>query len=103
MKPQEFKPTPAMQIYAYKRATLGENVTDKAIATSIGIAPETVSRWKAIDGYENWLTEQVSVFRAPILDQLEMIARSKIDDFRYWQVLAQKYGFYSCDTFKISF
>lgn len=95
---QVFKPTAAMRLYAYQRAKLGEDVTNRSIAKNIGVNAETISRWNQHEGFEQWLESQTFVFRAPILELLEQVAVSNLDDYRYWEAMAKKYGFITGDA-----
>ena len=95
IKHQEFRPTPAMFLYAFQRAKAGKKAKDSMISKAIGVRAETISRWKHINGFEEWLEEQVASYRAPILALLEQVALDKIraGDFRFWQSIGKKYGF----------
>lgn len=93
IKPQIFKPKPAHQLYAYHRAKLGDSATEIEISKIIGVANETISRWKNIKGFNEWLEENVSSYRAPIKEMLEIVAIKNIDDYRFWEALAKKYGY----------
>lgn len=90
---QQFRPTPAMELYAYKRAKVGEDASNKSVAESIGITRETASRWKAISGFLEWLDERVACYRTPILEMLEQVALNNLDDYRYWEAMAKKFGY----------
>jgi hypothetical protein len=92
-KDQEFSPTSAMKLYAFQRSKAGEDATDKEISQKIGVRAETVSRWKSINGFSEWLEEQMSVYRAPVLELLERVALERLGEFRYWEAVANKFGF----------
>jgi hypothetical protein len=89
-----------MILYASFRAREGDDATDKSIAEKMGIAAETISRWNQISEFHVWLDDAVASARTPIVDLLELVARERISDFRFWEALAKKYGFFgsNCET-----
>lgn len=89
---QEFKPTRSMRAYAYQRAKVGDAATDVSIAEKIGMKSPSISNWKSIPGFLEWLDAQVTHYRRPIADMLEQVALDRLDDFRYWEAMAKKYG-----------
>lgn len=91
--PQGFRPTPAMHYFAFCRAKLGDSASDRVVCDKAGIRPETSSVWKRDPKYSEWLSDQVAIYRASVLDLLEQVALKNIDDFRYWEAMAQKYGY----------
>lgn len=91
--PQEFKPTPAMKLFAYYRAKDGESLKIKDICKATGVRPETYSRWRKVKGFDEWLSMEVLTLRRPIHSRLEQVALEKIHDFKFWQSLALKSGF----------
>lgn len=93
MKDQFFKPTAAMKLYAYHRSKQGENETERSLAAKIGTAPETITRWKKIKGFKDWLDSTVARYRVPIVEQLEKVALENLHDFRFWKSVAQKYNY----------
>jgi uncharacterized protein YjcR len=86
-----------MRLYAYQRAKLGDSATEVSIAEKINIRPPTISNWKTQPGFLEWLETQVSRYRAPILDLLEQVAIDRLDDYRYWEAMAKKYGLITKD------
>ncbi len=92
MENQLFQPTKAMKLYAYKRAQSGNRPSNRSLGKELGLAAETISRWKKINGFNEWLEEQISLYRSPLQDELLRIGRQNIDDFRFWNVLVEKYG-----------
>lgn len=92
-KSHEFQPTPAMELYAYQRAKLGDDATNTSIAEKVGITRETGSRWKAMPGFKDWLLERVKYYRTPILDLLEQVAIARLGEFKYWEAMAKKFGY----------
>lgn len=93
MKDQEFTPTASMRLYAYQRAKLGESASQADVAETIGVSPETVSRWKKIKGFKAWLNEELILLRAPMHDRLEQAALQRIGDWRFWRELAVRHGY----------
>lgn len=93
-KPKKFDPTPAMHLYAFQRSKLGSDATEKEIAEKIGIRNATISHWKNIAGYHEWLEEQIAVYSMPIIEMLETTALRKLDNFNYWHAMALRHGFY---------
>lgn len=93
-KDQFFIPTSAMKVYALVRAKSPAGTTDKVLAAKAGLAPETISRWKGLEGFEQWLADEMSNLGLPIILRLEQIALERADkDFRFWQILAEKYQY----------
>lgn len=92
-KGQFLKPTPLMDIYAQRKAKMGENVPQSEIAESFGIARETVYRWNNISGFKEWLEDRVAFYRTDIHERLETFANRNMDDFQYWKEMAKKYGY----------
>lgn len=92
-KGHDFRPTPAMELYAYKRAKVGEDASIKSVAESIGITRETASRWQALPGFLEWLDERVAYYRSPVLDLIEQVGISKLMEFKFWEALAIKFGY----------
>jgi hypothetical protein len=88
-----FKPTPAMELYAFQRAKLGKDVTIVEAAAATGVSRETAQRWKNQEGFLEWLDERVTYYKQPILDLLEQVARIKLSEFKYWEAIALKYGY----------
>lgn len=82
-----------MEFFAYTRAKLGDDAFDAEICRQCGIRPETSSRWKSVDGFEEWLEARIAFYRADIHKVLEQVAIKNLDDFRFWEALAKKYGF----------
>jgi hypothetical protein len=92
-KRHDFKPTPAMQLFARQRAKEGDDLSIAKIARKIGVTRETASRWQKLPKFAEWLDEQVWVYRSPILELIEAVAINRLDDFRYWEAVAKKYGY----------
>ncbi|MGE0761870.1 MAG: hypothetical protein AB7N80_01200 [Bdellovibrionales bacterium] len=90
---QVFEPTPAMKLYAYKLAKSENSKKQRVLAAEVGIATETISRWKQINGFAEWLNHQVAEINQPIIDQLEKTALENISNFRFWQALAAKHNY----------
>lgn len=86
-----------MQLYAHKRAEMGINAYQKDVADKINISPETISRWNAIDGFDEWLNATVIRYSAPISELLEQVAKEQINDFRFWEAISKKHGFIGAD------
>ena len=83
-----------MLIYAQKKAKLGDTASQAEIARSIHITPECVSLWKQKEGFEAWLEDAVSMYRAPLQEILHGVAVNRAHfDFNFWKELAIKYGF----------
>lgn len=82
-----------MEAYAFARAKMGLFATEKEISDKIKIAPETISRWKKIKGYSDWLDDAVFHAREGVHDFLDRNARKKIEegDFRFFCLTAVKY------------
>ena len=95
MKDQDFTPSSAMKLYAFQRAKLGKKAKDSQVSKLISIRPETISRWKRINGFNKWLEQQISVHLSPIQDVWTMVGTENLmkGDFRYWQELGRKHGF----------
>lgn len=93
MKDQDFKPTSAMKLYAFQKAKNGNLSKDSAISKTIGIRAETISRWKQINGFSEWLEDAVAKYQAPLAAILEQVALDNINDFRFWEALATKIGY----------
>ena len=87
-----------MRLYAFQRAKLGDSAPESAVAQSVGIARETVSRWKNVTGFSEWLDDALLSYRAPIHDLLEQVARDNLHDFRYWEAIADRFSFGSRTT-----
>jgi len=85
-----------MRLYAFERAKSGDD-SEKSIAERININPSTISVWKTEQGFLEWLESEVAVYRAPILHILEQVAVTNLEDFRFWEAMAKKYGFISKD------
>lgn len=88
-----FRPSAAQEYFAYCRAKLGDDAFDRDIANKAGIRPETSSMWKRIEGYEEWLESRVAYYRQDVNFLLEAVALKNLDDFRFWEAMAKKYGF----------
>ena len=82
-----------MKIFTFYYAKYGATRTQKALASLVGVCPETVSRWKNIEGYERLFNEEVAQLRQPIHDRLEMVALRNIENPKIWQLMAEKHGF----------
>jgi DNA-binding SARP family transcriptional activator len=93
-KDQEFSPTPAMKLYAYQRAKNGKKAKDSKLSRLVGVTPETVCRWKKINGFMEWLDHEIAYYSAPIMAVLEQKALEKIKegDFRYWSEMFKMYS-----------
>lgn len=98
----QFQPTPAMRIYAIALSKLGNDTTDREIGKKIGIAPETISRWKKKSGFSQWLEEELCLLRVPIHFLLESVARQNLNKFSYWEALAAKHEYLSPSVFEFS-
>lgn len=94
---QGFRATPAQKLYAAVRAVAGDDETQRALAARAGVSEETVSRWKQERGFAEWLMSSVARHRAPILELLRQVAIDNVDDYRFWEALAYKYGFLNRD------
>lgn len=92
-----FKPSAAQEYYAYCRAKLGDDAFDKAVAAKAGIRPETSSIWKQQEGYLEWLEMRVAYYRQDVNFLLEAVALKNLDDFRFWDAMAKKFGFVNDD------
>jgi hypothetical protein len=91
---KDFEPSAGQELYAYLRARHGDDETQKALAALMHVTPPLISKWKALQGFNDWLTERVAYYRTDIHELLEQTARRKLaEDFRYWQAMALKYGF----------
>lgn len=88
-----FKPTPAMQLFAFQIARLGKDASITEAAERVGVSRQVTYRWREREGFFEWLEEQVEVYRSPILEMIEQVAIKNLDDFRYWEAMALKYGF----------
>lgn len=93
----EFEPTPAMRLFAYQRAKLGDEATIAAVAAKSSVTRETASRWQNVKGYPEWLEGQVAAHRAPILERLDQVANERLDDFRFWEAMAKRVAFIAKD------
>ncbi len=82
-----------MQIYAYKRAKLGPDVTDAEISRQIGMTQTAISKWKHVEGFAEWLEHQVTVYQTPIRERLEQVALDQVKDFRFWEAMGRKHGY----------
>jgi hypothetical protein len=82
-----------MEFFAYVRAKTGDDASDAEVCRQSGIRPETASRWKQNDGYEEWHEHRVAYYRTDIKRVLEQVALKNLDDFRYWETMAKKYGY----------
>lgn len=92
-KHQKFSPTRGMKLYAYMRAKMGDKATDLEIATKMGCHNTTLSIYKSKEGFNEWFDEQVTIHRQPIHEMLEQIALDQLEDFNFWRVVAEKYGY----------
>lgn len=90
---QVFKASGAQHRYAFVRARKGDKASELSISKEIGVAAETISRWKNINGYNEWLEETIAKFRTPIHELLEQVALERLDDFKYWEAIAKRYGY----------
>ena len=88
-----FRPTAAMQLYAMKLIEMGFDSTQEEVAKAIGISSHQVSNWRRFKEFEPWLEEQKCMRLKPILTQLEIVALLNIDNFKYWEALAKRYGY----------
>ena len=93
-----FKPTPGMRLYALKRAKLGDDETNTEIAKQINMSRCVISQWKAIEGFNEWLEEEVEYLRQDIHEILESTAKQQIHDFRFWEAMGRKHGFIKDDS-----
>jgi hypothetical protein len=95
-KRKEFEASAAMELYAYLRAKHGDDATQKSIAGLMHVTAPLISKWKSKQGFEEWLEDRVCFYRSDIHALLEQAARRKlIEDFRYWQAMAIKFGYIS--------
>lgn len=89
-----FKPTRLMRLYAFKRAKLGDTISELEISKLLDIRNETISRWKNNPEFITWLEEVITTYRMPILELLEQVAIDNLHDFRFWKEIAEKYGYF---------
>lgn len=96
-KEQFFRPSATQEMYAYMAAKLGKDATQRQIAASINLAPETVSRWKQKNPeFDEWLEERVPYYSADMHALLEAAAIAMMKkDHRYWESLNRKYSYLS--------
>ena len=82
-----------MQLYVMKCIELGFDKTQTEIAEAIGIHPSQISIWKQSPEFEPWCEEQKCIRLKPIMTQLEIVALLHIENFKYWEALAKRYGY----------
>lgn len=88
-----FRPTASMRLYAYHVAKHPKDSQAKN-CRALGFHPSTISHWKTFDGFDSWFEDAVREYQAPIHELLEETAVKNRDDFRFWEALADKYGYY---------
>jgi hypothetical protein len=92
-KSKRFVPTPLMLAYAQELADQGDEVPKKKLAKEVDVNPSTISNWKHIPGFNEWLEEAVLLRRKPIHKLLLTIAIEKLEQIEFWKEIAKKYGF----------
>lgn len=89
----DFRPSPSMMVYCIARKELGMNVTDAEICRQTGITHPCVSAWKRNPKFQAWMDENLAFIFKPVREQLEVVALLHIENFRFWEALAKRYGY----------
>jgi hypothetical protein len=82
-----------MQFYAFILAKHGKSKKQHEVAALVGVSTETISRWKKINGFSEWLAHRLAIQAQPINDRLEFFALQNLADFRFWKEMAVKHRF----------
>ena len=90
-----------MKLYAFHLAKAGKKPKDSVVSKLVGVAPETICRWKKINGFLEWLEEAQAAYKTPINALLEQKALEMIQagDFRFWDAVARKHNYYSSSEY----